>query len=58
MTPKQARRLSSIEAGVTYWNNAISGSDIDADIPDTSATRPVDRLPHIRTGFSTKRHRP
>ncbi len=58
MTPNQARSLPGIKAGVTCWNNAISGSDNDADIPDTSPARPVDRLPYIRTGFPMKRHRP
>lgn len=58
MTPNQTRSLPSIKAGVTCWNNAISGVDTDADIPDTSTVRPGDRLPYIRIGFPMKRHRP
>jgi hypothetical protein len=58
MSPNQTRRLPGIKAGLTCWNNAISGVDTDADIHPTSTARPGDRLPHIRIGFSQERHRP
>ncbi|MDH6238566.1 hypothetical protein H4V99_003372 [Cryobacterium sp. CG_9.6] len=58
MTPNQTRSLQGIKAGVTCWNNAISGVDTEADIHPTCTVRPSDRVPHIRIGFSHERHRP
>jgi len=58
MIPNQTHEFPGVKAGLTCWNNAISGVDTDVDIPDACTVRPGDRLPHIRIDFSDERHRP